>query len=42
MVNWNYFDKFKGVKERYLPDRGEGETKATQIVTAVNTDYLRM
>ena len=36
MVNWNYFDKFEEEKERYLPDRGEGETKATQIVTAVN------
>lgn len=36
MVDWNYFDKFEKVNKDYLPDRGEGETKATQIVTAVN------
>lgn len=35
-VDWNYFDKFKGVNEKYLPDSGEGETLATQTVTAVN------
>lgn len=34
-VNWNYFDKFDELNERYLPNWGEGETKATQIVTAV-------
>ena len=36
MVDWDYFDRFKEVNNEYLPDRGEGETKATQIVTAVN------
>ena len=35
-VNWGYYDKFENVMEKYLPVRGEGETKATQIVTAVN------
>ena len=34
-VNWDYYDKFDGVSDKYLPIRGEGETKATQIVTAV-------
>ena len=29
MVDWSYFDKFEKVNEEYLPDRGEGETKAT-------------
>ena len=35
-VDWGYYDKFETVMEKYLPKRGEGETKATQIVTAVN------
>lgn len=35
-VNWDYYDKFEELNEKYLPDRGEGSTKATQIVTAVN------
>ena len=35
-VNWGYYDKFDGINNKYLPERGEGETKATQIVTAVN------
>ncbi len=34
-VDWGYYDKFDGLMEKYLPDSGEGETKATQIVTAV-------
>ena len=34
-VNWSYFDKFEKVNNMYLPDYGEGETKATQIVTAI-------
>ena len=33
--NWSYFDKFEGVTDKWLPDMGEGETRATQIVTAV-------
>lgn len=36
-VDWSYYDnRFDGVNDKYLPMRGEGETKATQIVTAVN------
>lgn len=36
MTDWGYFDKFHGVIEKYMPDRGEGDTMASQIVTAVN------
>lgn len=38
MVDWSYFDKieFKAINGKYLPECGEGETMATQIVTAVN------
>lgn len=35
-VEWGYFNKFEDVNDQYLPDRGEGDTVATQIVTAVN------
>ena len=35
-VDWDYYDKFDELIGKYLPERGEGETKATQIVTAVN------
>lgn len=35
-VNWDYFDKFEEVNEKYLPSYGEGETLASQAVTAVN------
>ena len=35
-VNWDYFDKFDEINDVYLSVRGEGDTKATQIVTAVN------
>lgn len=35
-VDWGYYDKFESLMDKYLPMRGEGETKATQIVTAVN------
>ena len=35
-VDWDYFDKFSEINDEYLPDRGEGETEASQIVTAVN------
>lgn len=34
-VDWGYFDKFEEITDKYLPDMGEGETMATQIVTAV-------
>ena len=35
-VQWDYYDKFETLIDRYMPLRGEGETKASQIVTAVN------
>ena len=35
-VDWNYYDKFDGVNQKYLPRNGEGDTMATQLVTAVN------
>lgn len=35
-TDWGYYDKFDGINEKYLSERGEGETVATQIVTAVN------
>lgn len=33
-VDWEYFNKFRAIDEKYLPDRGQGDTMATQIVTA--------
>ena len=33
---WGEFDVFDSVIEKYMPSRGEGETMASQIVTAVN------
>lgn len=35
-VDWSYFDKFHDITSKYMPDRGEGETLASQIVTAIN------
>ena len=35
-VSWDYYDKFDDFNGKYLPERGEGKTKATQIVTAVS------
>lgn len=34
-VDWGYYDKFEALNDKYLPFSGEGETVATQIVTAV-------
>ena len=34
--DWSYYDKFDGIIDKYLLERGEGSTKATQIVTAIN------
>lgn len=36
MKDWNEFDKFEPIIEQYMPPRGEGDTMASQIVTAVN------
>jgi len=35
-VDWSYYDKFEDLVNKYMPDQGEGETFASQIVTAVN------
>lgn len=35
-VNWDYFDRFAEVDKKYLPSYGEGDTLASQAVTAVN------
>jgi uncharacterized UBP type Zn finger protein len=35
-VNWSYFDKFEKITANYMPDYGEGDTIASQAVTAVN------
>ena len=35
-ISWEKFDKFEPVLEKYMPNTGEGETKASQICTAVN------
>ena len=35
-VSWNYYDKFGNLIDKYMPMSGEGETLASQIVTAVN------
>lgn len=35
-VSWSYFDKFKDVTDKYMEPEGEGDTLASQIVTAVN------
>ncbi len=35
-MEWSYFNKFNAIDDKYLPTRGEGETKATQINTAVS------
>lgn len=35
-IAWSRFDKFEGITDQYMPRIGEGETIASQIVTAVN------
>lgn len=35
-TDWNYYDKFEVLIDKYMPPSGEGETKASQIVTAIN------
>lgn len=35
MKEWSYFDKFEEITNKYLPACGEGDTMATQMVTAV-------
>ena len=35
-VGWDYFNKFRNITNKYMSSQGEGETIASQIVTAVN------
>ena len=35
-VDWEYYDRFEEIDDKYLPDCGEGENMATQIVTATS------
>lgn len=35
-MSWSDFDKYEPVVEKYMPIKGEGETIASQAVTAVN------
>jgi hypothetical protein len=35
-VEWSYFNQFEGLTDKYMPRTGEGDTMASQIVTAVN------
>lgn len=36
MKNWSDFDRFDALIEKYMPRRGQGDTKASQVCTAVN------
>lgn len=35
-VDWSYYNKFKNILDKYMSNSGEGETMASQIVTAIN------
>lgn len=35
-VDWNYFDKFDALEDKYLPAHGDGDNMATQAVTAAS------
>lgn len=35
MASWSDFDQFNDICDKYLPVRGEGDSMATQIVTAI-------
>lgn len=34
-MDWSYFNQWEWADAKYLPSRGEGETMATQAVTAI-------
>lgn len=40
-VEWDYFDKFTELDEKYLPSYGEGNTMATQAITAISKIVYR-
>ena len=35
-IRWSDYDQFEDILNRYLPEEGQGETRAEQAVTAVN------
>lgn len=35
-VDWGYYDRFNEILDKYMPASGEGESMASQIVTAIN------
>ena len=35
-IDWNYYDKFENIIDKYMSSQGEGDTKASQLVTAIN------
>lgn len=35
-VNWYFYNRFDDIYDEYLPEFGEGETMATQLVTAMS------
>lgn len=35
-VDWDYYDRYESIVGKYMPFYGEGETIASQIVTAIN------
>ena len=35
-IEWNYYNKFNELNNKWLPDYGEGENAGMQAVTAVN------
>ena len=35
-MDWSYFSKFDPIVDKYMPSCGEGESMASQMVTAVN------
>ena len=36
MKSWDYFDRYEALISRYMPESDEGDTMASQVVTAVN------
>ena len=35
-INWESFDRFDGIISKWMPAQGQGETMASQMVTAIN------
>ena len=35
-IRWSEYDQFEDILNRYLPEEGQGDTRAAQAVTAIN------